>query len=263
MTAKRFSWPAGQAGAVSLTYDDGLPEHHQSVAAMLEANGLRGTFNVNILSSSKALAEMDTDMMTDPAPWRAMAARGHELGNHTLFHPCRSEPGAEMDWMEACFNLCDYTPRRWLNEMRVANFVLRLIDGKTRRTFANTCCNISIGSGNEETSLDPLIEKLFVAARGAYNNRVVDPRKVNFNNLGHFGADGKTFEQLRAEIESAVAAGGWIVYMFHGVGDASHRLHIQEDEHQKLVEWLGAERSRIWTAPMLDVAGHLRAFHGK
>ena len=107
---------------------------------------------------------------------------------------------------------------RWLREMRVANLVLRLVDGKTERTFGNTCCDNHLGPLDNKTCLEELIPKLFVAARGEFIRRPVDPHNVNLAALGHYGADGKSFEQLRNEIESAVRQGKWIVYMFHGVG---------------------------------------------
>jgi len=259
MSNNTFAWPRDCRGAVSLTYDDGLPEHHGHVGPLLEKCGLRGTFNVNICTSSTALAGVPTDIQLNPQAWRDLAARGHELGNHTLFHPCRSEPGRDKSsWMDPAYNLCHYTPRRWSDEMRVASFLLKLIDGREHRTFANTCCDLDLGRDETRSSLDPLIAEQFVGARGPLNNTPVDPAAANFQALGHFSGDHHTFEQLRDEIESAVAAGRWIIYMFHGVGDASHRLHISVEEHRKLAEWLGSQSGRIWTAPMIDVALHVR-----
>jgi hypothetical protein len=47
--------------------------------------------------------------------------------------------------------------------------------------------------------------------------------------------------------------------MFHGVGEGTHNLFIADEEHRKLVEWLDGERASIWTAPVVDVAEHLKA----
>ena len=49
-----FTWPQNCRGAISLTYDDALPCHWLLVAPALEAQGLRGTFYVNILSAAAA-----------------------------------------------------------------------------------------------------------------------------------------------------------------------------------------------------------------
>jgi len=45
---------------------------------------------------------------------------------------------------------------------------------------------------------------LFVAARGPHTNRVVDLATINYHELGHFGADGRTAAGLKEEIEQAV-----------------------------------------------------------
>jgi hypothetical protein len=46
--------------------------------------------------------------------------------------------------------------------------------------------------------------------------------------------------------------------MFHGVGKETHNLFIDDEEHRKLVEWLDHERATIWTAPVVEVAQHLK-----
>ncbi|MGB1892738.1 MAG: polysaccharide deacetylase family protein, partial [Candidatus Latescibacterota bacterium] len=74
MTA--LDWPEGKRGAVSLTYDDALPVHYEHVAPLLEEHGLRATFYTNVLS-----------LGANPEAWRQVAAQGHELGNHSIFHP--------------------------------------------------------------------------------------------------------------------------------------------------------------------------------
>ena len=63
-----FQWPKGRQGAVSLTC------HHQLVAPAWEAVGLRATFYTPIRST----------FMQETEAWRAVAAKGHELGNHSL-----------------------------------------------------------------------------------------------------------------------------------------------------------------------------------
>jgi len=243
-----FNWPQGQRCAVSLTYDDALPVHHQVVAPLLAAKGLTATFNVNAHGGF-------TD---DPDAWRSVAALGHELGNHTLFHPCRRVPVENYGWLAPHYDLCDYTPRRWADEMRVANCLLKLVDGRSERTFGNTCCHTTIGQGDHETSLDDLISTLFVAARGAMNRTVIGPGSLRYTALGHFSGDAKTVAELWQDIERAVEQGGWIIFMFHGVGKGTHNLYIDTDQHARLVDDLAGRAGNIWTASMVKVAGYLK-----
>jgi hypothetical protein len=48
--------------------------------------------------------------------------------------------------------------------------------------------------------------------------------------------------------------------MIHGVGEGTHSLFIDSDEHSKLIDYLEKKRNEIWTAPVLWVANHLKSF---
>ena len=48
--SQTFTWPDGQRCAVSLTYDDALPVHHQVVAPLLTARKFTATFNMGLLT---------------------------------------------------------------------------------------------------------------------------------------------------------------------------------------------------------------------
>ncbi len=243
------TWPEPYQAAVTLTYDDALDVHLDAVAAQLEAAGLRATFYTPINADG---------MLRRPDDWIALARRGHELGNHSIFHPCRRDAPDQHPWLDDGYNLARYTPRRWRHEMRVASFVLHLLDGRTERTFGNTCCDTTLGPAEHPASLDPLIDELFVAGRGPFNRRIVDPRRANLNALGHFGGDQRTCADLQAEVEQARETGGWIIYMIHGVGEGTHKLFIDADEHRRFIDWLGEQRRTLWVAPMVEIARHLR-----
>lgn len=241
-----FQWPNGCSAAVSLSYDDGLPHHMHQVVPALEARSLRATFYATPFRS----------IAHEPELWRRAAESGHEIGNHTLFHPCRKSP--HHDWLDSGLDLKTYTPKRWTLELRAANILLSLVDGKQERTFGNTCCDNLIGPDDSATSVESLVLAHCAAARGQFTRRLVDPTDPNFGNLGHFGGDGRPAGDLIAEIETAVHEGKWVIYMIHGVGPEEHDLHIARSEHDRLLDWLAANRSRVWTVPVLDVVHHLR-----
>ncbi len=242
-----FVWPQGQKCAVSLTFDDGLPVHYDLVGPLLEQVGLRATFYVPAVS----------DVRVHPQRWRQLARRGHELGNHSLFHPCTRLPDRE-GWLEPWQDLRAYDLPRLREELSTANLILQLLDNQTERTYGNTCCETEVGQGDTLTSMAPVLRDLFVAARGPQVSRVVDVRQpVDLYHLGHYSGDAKTFEEIKAKIETAVEMGGWTVWMMHGVGSDTHGLYIEPAEHEKLVQWLGANKGLVWTAPLVKVAQHV------
>jgi peptidoglycan/xylan/chitin deacetylase (PgdA/CDA1 family) len=243
-----FPWPENRKAAVSLTYDDALSGHHQRVAPFLQGHGLRATFYTNICSRFLEEAEA----------WRQVAREGHELGNHTLFHPCYVFKGQEVSWLDQGYNLRHYSPKRWQDEVTVANWALRQIDGRARRSFANTCHHRWIGEGDASVCLDSLILKHFVAARGAHTGRAVDPAAPDFTNLGTTGADHRTFAEWREELLRVREAGTWMIYTLHAVGRGEGENFIEEDEHRQLVEWLAAEGD-FWVAPVVEIATWLQA----
>lgn len=70
--------------AISFTYDDGMLCHYTDVAPELEKRGFRGTFW--IIGANMDKNEPDYPWMT----WKQvgeLAARGHEMSNHSWSHP--------------------------------------------------------------------------------------------------------------------------------------------------------------------------------
>src|SRR5580704_7617373 len=65
--------------AVVLTYDDAIDVDLDNVIPALDSLGLKGTFY--LIGSSTVIANRI-------AEWRKAAAEGHELGNHSMNHPC-------------------------------------------------------------------------------------------------------------------------------------------------------------------------------
>lgn len=243
--ADQWNWPDGQQVAVSLSYDDALPVHREETAPQLEQRGLRATFYVPI----------DSDLLDHRDAWVRIAQAGHELGNHTIFHPCRN-PGNARSWPLPHRNLCDYTPARWEDEVRVASRILRSYDGREARSFGNTCCDLTLGIDETEAELDEMIARHFVAGRGATTGVPADPRSVRLTRVGCVSADGLAFEQIRQVLDAAAAIRGWVIFMAHGIG-RDHRLQWSVESHSQAIDYLAANTRTIWTAPVAEVAAHI------
>lgn len=110
----------GKKCAVVLTYDDAYDEQLDNAVPVLDSLGLKATFYVTAFSKS---------VQTRLNDWKQLALNGHELGNHTLFHPCTGDaPGRE--FVPADYKLNNYTVKRMLDETRMTNVFLQALDGK-------------------------------------------------------------------------------------------------------------------------------------
>src|SRR5687768_1039770 len=84
-TQAQFNQPwRGKKCAVVLTYDDAINQHLDNAAPLLDSLGLKASFYVTAFSQS---------VRTRLDDWKKLAVAGHELGNHTLFHPCDNSSG--------------------------------------------------------------------------------------------------------------------------------------------------------------------------
>ena len=234
-----FAWPDQIRAAISLTYDDGLPVHCTLVDPLLRGNGLLATFYPMIQSD------------------RRLAAAGHELGNHTLFHPCRQASPNPYPWLDNRYDLRAYTLAHIRSELEVANLVLHLLDGLAERSYGSTCAQMSIGQGATEEPLEPLLADLFVAARGNLTGQAAQPgRDFNLFNIGCISGDGHSLEELKQVAGRTCDSCGWAILIFHGIGAGTHDLYLDADVHERFIGWL-ARQQTIWTAPVRTIAHYV------
>ncbi|PWE00473.1 polysaccharide deacetylase family protein [Marinilabilia rubra] len=230
----------GHKCAVVLTYDDALNVHLDNVVPALDAADINGTFYVPC-NALPLIERMDE--------WREIARNGHELGNHTIFHPCDGSL-AGREWVSADQDLSTYSFFRLMEEIRVGNAMLKAIDGKEHRTFAYTCGDKSV----EDSSFVEAISKWFPAARDVMF-RIEHQDEVNPMEVGSFFVMNNTGEELIAQVEKARMEGGLLVFLFHGVG-GEHALNVSLEAHNKLVEYLQTNKEYIWVAPLVEVADY-------
>ena len=234
--AKGFDWPAGKTAAIVLTYDDSLASHLDIAAPQLEAAGFRGSFFLN-----------GTFNIALTPRWRALAERGHELGNHTVFHPCPAGSFA----MEPQFHTEGYTIPGMLREIGAMNSFLYAIDGKTQRTMSLPC-SVALAGGKDYTDAlraSGLIRYVRTGTNGGAfvsDPAALDPFRVPSRSF----PDAVTAEQLIAFVKEVQAAGGMGVFMFHGVG--GDYLINSAEAHQGLMDYLKGH-PEIWVAPFQTV----------
>jgi len=230
--------------AVSLTYDDALNVHLDNVVPILDSLGFRATFYLS--GFFPAFRERS-------AEWESVANKGNELGNHTLFHPCEGTmPGRE--WVKPDYDLNNYTMQRLLDEITMANILLKAIDGRMKRTFAYPCGDTRIGDSEYVTR----IMDGFAGARGVEGKmqRIdeIDPYRI-----GSYMISGQSGDELIGLVKKAMKENALVVFLFHGVG-GEHSLDVSLDAHGQLLYFLKQHEEEIWVAPLVDIAEHVKGY---
>jgi len=230
--------------AVVLTYDDALNIDLTNVIPALDSLGLKGTFYIS---------DYFDGLNAQIPKWRKAAAEGHELGNHTVYHPCTgSLPGRE--FVKPDYDMNNYTIRRITDEIKTMNNLLKAIDGKTKRTFAYPCGDTKI---HDTSYLDPLKNE-FIAARGV-KAEMLPISKIDLYNMGCYMINGQSGEDLITLVKKAMDNHSLLVFLFHGVG-GEHSLNVSLPAHSQLLHFLQKNEKDIWVAPMIEVAEYIRKY---
>ena len=145
----RFPWPGGKKCAVSLTFDDARPSQIDLGIPLLDRFGVKATFYV----SPDALQERVDG-------WKRAAANGHEIGNHTMHHPCTGNYAfARSKTLEA------YTLDQMARELDSASGLIRSLLSVQTVSFAYPCGQTFVGRGKKVKSYVPLVAGRFETGR--------------------------------------------------------------------------------------------------
>ncbi len=239
-SAGAFVWPNGTRAAISLTYDDAIQSQLDNAVPALARHGLVATF---FLTGTSGVVQQS------PERYRALVQAGHELGSHTMNHPC----DRGMSFVKPGFGLQDYDLARMQTELTENVQQLRDLGQKEPFSFAYPCGSTWLGEAH--TSYIPLIEQTFVAARGV-DARVDDPARDGLfqvpSTMGN--AAGST---LVTWVDRALKEGGWVVFTFHGV--AGDYLAVEADAHETLLTYLEQHKRSVWTERFGSVAQYVKA----
>lgn len=237
-----FHWPDGRRAAVSLAYDDALDSQLDNAIPALDRHGFKGSFYLPLSSDT---------LRTRLPEWRAAAARGHELGNHTLFHQCSgSVEGRE--WVEPQRDLDTTSAAQMRDQVLLANAMLGAIDGRRERTLTVPCGDVMADGEN----YIELVKQAFVAIKlgnGAVvdNMMALDPYAVSVEvPVGVTGA------QLIARVEEAARKGTMVNLTFHGVG--GDYLAVSNAAHEALLDHLASHRDVYWVGTFVEIMRYVR-----
>ena len=232
-------WPDACLAAVSITFDDGMQSQLARAVPMLNNHNLQATFYLNPRENYQEQLR----------PWQAVAQAGHELGNHTVRHPCSMNFGFVAD-----------SGRTPLEKMTLADIEAEIVQAGDRLaevvpqaavSFAYPCYQPYVGRGATRQSYVPMVAKHCVAGRGR-GERANDPRYCDLFYLWSQPCERMTGAELVGIVEHAIREGRWTILTFHGVHEG--HLSIGDGDLAELCAHLDRNRARVWTAPVATVA---------
>lgn len=207
----------GRQAALSLTFDDGLAEHYTLVLPQLERHGLKATFWINgncIDSTDNYAARLTWDNC------REMAAKGHEISNHSWSHP----------------NLTRLSTEEIREEIKRNDDAIEKELGARPITFC-----YPFNAFNDEV--------LAIASEGRVGTRTFQEAQGQVNSHS-------TKESLEGWLDNIIAQGEWGVTMTHGI----HTAWDQWEDASILwnyFKYISARRHSLWVGTFAQVSAYI------
>lgn len=235
-----FKWPNRRKVAVSLTFDDGLNSQLNFVVPLLNKFGFKATFYLNPIGDYKNKLK----------PWKEVSEQGHEIGNHSLTHPC------------SCNFPFSKNTKNCLENMTLDDIKVDILEAHRRitevipngsRTFAYPCYETSVGKGLTKKSYVPIVAEIFLAARALGERGYANsPLVCDLHELWSWPAERMSFEEMIGLTIRAASENNWAIFTFHGVNEG--HLPVSEYDLTEFLKFLKNNQDSIWVAPVVEVA---------
>ena len=237
-----FQWPDGNTMAVSLTWDDGRKSQVEVGTPILDQHGVKATFYVVPSAVEQALEG-----------WKLAVNNGHEIGNHSLVHPCSG------NFLWARDNaLEEYTLTQMNTELQKANEKTQELLGVQPTVFAYPCGQTYVGRGINTKSYVPIISEQFTSGRTWLDEAANDPAYCDMAQLTGMEMDGKDFQEMKILIELAQKNGSWLILAGHDIGDKNAQT-TEVEMLKKLLPYLTDPANKIWVATVGEISEYIKA----
>lgn len=240
LQAQSFPWPEGKKMALSLSFDDARASNTSFGIPLLDEYGIKATFFVIPASVEKDLKR-----------WEKAVTSGHEIGNHSILHPC----SGNFVWARERA-LENYTLDKMRSELVQANKEIEKLLGVVPQVYAYPCGQKFVGKGIHTQSLVPLISEMFLAGRGWMDEAPSDPIYADLAQLTGMEMDQREFEEILPLIQSASKNGQWLVLAGHET-DQSGNQTTHLSMLKKLAEYANDPKNGIWIAPIGTIAKYV------
>jgi hypothetical protein len=233
---KDFVWPEGKKAALSLTFDDARLSQIDTGMPIFAKYKVRATFYV-----SPDNLEQRVD------GWKQAVQDGHEIGNHTMTHPCTGNYAFSKENA-----LEDLTLEKMAREIDGANELISKFLGIKPVSFAYPCCQTFVGRGKDVKSYVPLVAERFLFGRLGLSEAANDPTVCDPVQLLCTGSDGLSFDELKALVDQAVEDRRWLILGGHEIGPGGYQTTLAP-ALEKLCQYAQNPQTGIW----IDTVGSI------
>lgn len=236
-----FHWPHGYRAAVSLSFDDARLSQIDTGLPLLERLGVKVTFFVQPGGVQQRLAG-----------WKQAVAEGHEIGNHTITHPCTGN--YDFSRNNALEN---YDLRKIAAEIDGANAQIEKLLGVKPRVFAYPCGQKFVGAGLDVESYVPLVAERFIVGRSYLSESPNDPTIVDLSQAMGTSFDDMNFAQMRAVVDEAAQQGRWVIFVGHEIGRRGYQS-TDTGALGSLVRYLKDPKNGIWLGTVGEIGSYIQ-----
>jgi peptidoglycan/xylan/chitin deacetylase (PgdA/CDA1 family) len=209
-STKVIHWPEGKRVAVSLSFDDGRASQVDIGLDVINPTDVKVTFFVN--PGNEALRpRLDG--------WKRAVASGHEIGSHSVSHPCTGNfPWSLRNALE------NYTLEQMSQQLDDASAQIQELLGVHPVTFAYPCGQKFVGRGPEMKSYVPLIGQKFLVGRGYMDEYANAPVFCDLAQAGGIAFDNMDYIDMVKNISKAAQQGGWVIFAGHDIGQKAFQV---------------------------------------
>ena len=245
-TTRAFRWPEGKRAALSLSFDDARPSQIDTGLPLFARHNTKVTFYVSPARMKERLEG-----------WKQVVAAGHEIGNHSMSHPC----SANFEWSRTNA-LEDMGLDQMRRELTDANHIIGEQLGIDAKTFAYPCGQKYVGRGRGLKSYIPMVAGMFAAGRGYLDESPNDPVFCDLAQLMAACSDNLPFERIRPLIDQAVEKGQWLILAGHEIGTTDKAQTTQALMIEDLLRYARDPARGLWIDTVLNVATYIEKQRG-
>lgn len=240
-----FPWPKGKKMALSLSFDDARRSQTENGVPLFDKHGVKATFYV-----------VPDSVAVNPGEWRNAIKNGHEIGNHSINHPCTGN----FSWSRLNA-LENYTLPEMRTELDSANKLIFRMLGIVPFSFGYPCGQTFIGRGLNTKSYIPLVASMFESGRGWRNEGPNDPSYCDMAQLTGMELDGKSFPEVKKMIDSARVQARWLILAGHEINNGGNQTTLISTL-DSICKYASDTTNGIWIDNVHNIASYINNIRG-